>query len=120
MFFSTLLQQALAASATGDLSYTVPSNEDFTITHWLQKSTGAATVIGISDTSGQEYTNFNDGLDPDLAMIADMENANNGLRELPFPIVIRGGVQIRFRIKDTSAAPNTVDIVLFGDKTPRR
>lgn len=116
MLFLADVTTSIGANATSDLVYTVPSNEKFTITHVLQRATAAASIVQITDTSGKDFTNFSDSIDLPLEFIADVAGNNNGLYELPQPIVLEGGIQIRWRIKDLSGASNEVHILMGGNK----
>lgn len=110
--FLIVMQEALAANATGTLSYQVATNEEFTIKEWRQVSTGSFNIRRIYDSRGFNYSNATANEAISQAFMADAADQNNGLKTPPLDLVITGGSTIYFDVIDTSGAPNTVTIVL--------
>lgn len=108
------LPKVVTASSTARLFYQVSNDETLEITNILQKSTGAFDIYGISDSRGTIYSSAAAGNTMDGDFIADIATAFNGIYALPSPIVLAGGTIIYIDVLDTSAAQNTVEIILMG------
>lgn len=108
------LPKVVAASSVGRMSYQVSNDETLELTNILQRSTGAFDIYGISDSRGTIYSNAVAGNTIDGDFIADISTAFNGIYEFPSPIVLEGGTTIFIDVIDTSAAQNTIEIVLVG------
>lgn len=114
--FFAILFESVAANSTATLQFQVAVNEEFTINQIRQNSTGSFRITGIRDSRGQQYSNV-DTTDYAIGgLFADLEDANNGLLELPVPLILPGGTTLYFDIKDGSGAGNDVKIFLIGQR----
>lgn len=110
------LQVVLTANNTGQMSYTVSANEKVEIYSILQKATGAYDFQGISDSRGINYTNASPGSALDRDFFQNVGSSNRGLMEFKDPIILEGGTILYFNVIDTSAAGNTVELMLVGKR----
>lgn len=106
------LQETIGANSTGTLSYQVATNEDFTVKEWRQDSTGGFSISRIYDSRGNNYTNANSTERMTQAIIADVDDANNGFKSPPIDLEIPGGTTLYFDVRDDSGASNVVSIFL--------
>lgn len=114
--FLTRLSVVLTSGATGRMNYAVSANEKLQITKIYQKSTGAFDIYGLSDSAGRAYTNASSGAGLDSNFIQDVDTSFIGFSDFPVPIYLEGGQSLSLDVIDTSAAGNTVEIMLVGKR----
>lgn len=114
--FLLVLEQALIASGTGTLTYTVPANEELTLMDMVFQSTGIFNITDIRDSSGAHYTNASGVVEIPSAVLANGANNFNSLKSFSMPLVITGGKILYIDIEDASVLANTVTLVFSGSR----
>ena len=105
---------ALSASADGEARLSVGANERFEGHKLLILSTGNFEVRGMKNDSGLPYTNADSGDPLTQAMFPDDFDAGDAPFELDAPLIIEKSDALTVQLTDTSAATNTVRVVLYG------
>lgn len=115
-FFATILSVTLTASGSGSPSYAVPNNEGLTVSQIRFIASGAFSITGIKTSDGYLFTNASVN-NPILSThIQNAASPNFALQNIDPPIEIKGSLSLIIDLLDTSAAPNTVRILLTGKR----
>lgn len=105
-YFIYLLDKVLTASQDVSVTLNIQARAAFEWI-WLAASKTGAFQTRISDSSGREF---------DSDLVNDVNQW--GTAQLPFALVVphllRAQTNLSFRLKDTSAAANTVQLALIG------
>lgn len=115
--YLVILSSVLAASGAGTVSYTVPANEELELNQLFVASTGAFSITDIRDSSGQHYTNASQAVGIPSTLLSAAANNYNVFKEFLSPILIEGAKILYIDVLDTSAAPNTVRLLLSGKRS---
>lgn len=105
---------ALGASGDGETVLRVGANERFEGHKLLILSTGNFEVRAIKNDSGLPFTNADTGDPLTQAMFPDDYDAGDQPLELDSPLIIEKNDALTLQLTDTSAASNTVRVVLYG------
>jgi len=106
----------LLASGQGSFSYAVPQGQKLSIDEMVFTSTGAWSLIGLSNANGLQFTNATGAIGIPSTLYANGANNNNAVKDFKPDIVINGGDTLTITILDTSAAGNVVTILLNCSK----
>lgn len=101
------LRATVAASTAATLQHAVPRNEELVVVELYSVSSGAFSVTSIRDSAGRVYGN--------LSTSAPLPNAiinSERFKAFPTPIRLSGAITLYVDVLDTSAATNTITIVL--------
>lgn len=112
--FYLYMQQVAAANGTITMSYQVPTNQTLKLKEWRWSSTGIFSVYGIRDGAGRFYTNASAALPIPSTLLQLGSSSNIGLASIPLELTLGGGYIIFVDLKDTSAAPNTINLLWTG------
>jgi len=107
---------ALSGSGTGTARITVSAGEKVKLRKLRFVATGAFSLTGMRDDSGQPFTNANVTDPITSTLLANAANGYNVIQEFNPPLELTGPNAINFDLLDTSAASNTVRIAIEGEK----
>lgn len=113
LYFPTM-NGTISASGTLTLSYQVNANENVDISGIRIVSAGTLSVIGIRDSSGQQYTNAGSGNKLPSTFFQSPATSFLGIPPFPIPINLPGASSIYFDLLDTSSAGNALTILLIA------
>lgn len=106
------LQAILAASGSGTMQFPVPQGQTLDIAGIRQNSTGAFVVTDIRTSDGVHYTNASVSVPIPNDVFQDSGSPNIQFTDMPELLHVEGGTILYIDVRDTSAAPNTVNIIL--------
>lgn len=109
-----LASVVLTANGTGTFSQPIPNTQQLSIAEWAYSSTGAFQITGIRTSDGRNYTNASPSVPIPSALLPSGANNFNAIHNFIPELVIPGNVILYIDFKDTSAAPNTVNLLLRG------
>lgn len=115
--FLIRMQVILLANAEGALEYFVNDGEQLEIYSIYQKSTGAFDIIDFKTGGSTQQSNASAGDPLDNEFIQDVQSPNIAFSQFVQPIIVRGGTKVSLRVKDTSGAGNTVEMMLQARRT---
>jgi len=107
---------ALAASGSGVLQLPVSAGEIGRFRRLQFISTAAFEIRGIRDQSNKQFSAASSTDPIPNTMLRDAASDLSGAYEFNPPLEIVGPGQLNIDITDTSAAPNTVRVVIEGEK----
>lgn len=112
-----LASVVLTANGTGTFSQPIPNTQQLSIREWVYSSTGTFQVTGIRTSDGRNYTNASPSVPIPSSVLPGAANNFNSIHAFIPELVIPGNVILYIDFKDTSAAPNTVNLLLAGHLT---
>jgi len=115
--YELFLQSVLTAGGTGTMTYQVPQGQTLELDEFVFNSTGAFSVTGIRNAGGINFTNATPSNAIPSTMLGNSANNFNVIRDFKPNLVIAGGDTLYVDVIDTSAAPNTVRLVVNSKKT---
>lgn len=109
-----LASVVLTANGTGTFSQPIPNTQQLSIREWVFSATGAFQLTGIRTSDGRNYTNASPSVPIPSALLPSAANNFNALHNFIPELIIPGNIILYIDFKDTSAAPNTVNLLLAG------
>lgn len=106
----------LLANGQGTFNYPVPQGQVLHLDEWVYTSTGAWSLIGLSNANGLQFTNATGAIGIPSTLFANGANNNNSIRDFKPDITINGGDQLNITILDTSGAGNIVTFYINCSK----
>ena len=115
--YELLLSAVLTAGGTATLTYQVPQGQQLEIDEFVFVSTGIFSLVGIRSAGGINFTNATPSNGIPSTMLANGVNQFNVIKDFKPNLIVAGGDTINFDLIDTSAAPNTIRLLLNCKKT---
>lgn len=106
----------LAANASGSLNLPVSAGEKARFKRAQFIATGVFQINDIRDSSGQRYSNASTNDPIPSTALNDAATDFSGISRFEPPLELEGPLQLLFDILDTSAAPNTVRVIVEAEK----
>ncbi len=114
--YRAITDVVLLAGGQGTLEYTPGPNETFHIKEWRFISTGIFNIIDIRNSENYHYTNCSVTHPILSSMVQNPGNAFLSDKIFDPPLEIKPRINFAVDVIDTSAAGNTVRMLLIGEK----
>lgn len=114
--YELYLTSVLIAGGTGTMSYQVPPGQTLELDEFVWTSTGIFSLTGLRNGNGLQYTNATPSNAIPSTMLNNAANNFNLIRDFKPNLVINGGDTLYIDVIDTSAAPNTVRVLINSNK----
>lgn len=115
--YELFLSAALTAGGTGTLTYQVPQGQTLELDEFVFSSTGTFSLVGLRNAGGINFTNATPSNGIPSTMLASAANQFNIIKDFKPNLIIQGGDTLYVDLIDTSAAPNTVRLLINCKKT---